>query len=250
MRRAVLAVVLTGACCLAAAMPAAAAVYRDGIQRGNTPFSYRDVSGKPSGFDVDAMNWIAETMGFTVEYTTLPADSLLPALQRGEVDMVCSGLRVTPGLLRQAALSRPYCIMQSVFAVRDGSGLTVSAIRNGGKLVGVQRASAQAQWLAREHAGGGANYTLQFYDYTTHLFEDLLAGKVDAVALVAERAEEAILDGKPVVIAGAFGPVDFLAVAVRPEDDALRLLLDEGFRKLKADPYWRELQKKYRVFGW
>ena len=38
---------------------------------------------------------------------------------------------------------------------------------------------------------------------------------------------------------------DGFGVALRKDDKELRALIDEGYRKLMADPYWKELQKKY-----
>ena len=39
----------------------------NGIDANYPPFAYVDETGKPAGFDVDSMNWIAKKMGFTVE---------------------------------------------------------------------------------------------------------------------------------------------------------------------------------------
>ena len=38
---------------------------------------------------------------------------------------------------------------------------------------------------------------------------------------------------------------DGLDLTIRKGDKELRALIDEGFRKLQADPYWKELQAKY-----
>ena len=45
--------------------------------------------------------------------------------------------------------------------------------------------------------------------------------------------------------AGTHGKPDGFGVALRKDDKELRALIDEGYRKLMADPYWKELQKKY-----
>lgn len=228
-----------------------AASYTNAIAPNNAPFTYVEPSGKPAGFDVEAMNWIAQTMEFTVTHKPLAPAALLPALLAGDVDMVCSGLRITPEALGQAAFSRPYLIAGNVFAVRHESSFTDSDVMLGNKLLGVKRATSQAQWLARAHADGDGNYTLQYYDSVQEIFDDLLAGTLDAAAMVAEQAEAAIhKDGKPVIIVGDFGTVDFLGVATRPGNTVLLSLIDEGFRRLKTDPFWEELQEKHRVPGW
>ncbi|MDR1659084.1 MAG: transporter substrate-binding domain-containing protein [Desulfovibrio sp.] len=41
------------------------------------------------------------------------------------------------------------------------------------------------------------------------------------------------------------GEPDDFGVAMRKEDVSLHKIVNEGYRKLKADPYWKELQVKY-----
>ena len=58
-------------------------------------------------------------------------------------------------------------------------------------------------------------------------------------------AKDAISKGKPVKICGTFAPDDVFGVAIRKEDKELLNLVNEGYKKLMADPYWNELQAKY-----
>ncbi|WP_302616519.1 transporter substrate-binding domain-containing protein, partial [uncultured Desulfovibrio sp.] len=58
-------------------------------------------------------------------------------------------------------------------------------------------------------------------------------------------ADDAISKGRAVKKAGVHGKPDGFGVALRKDDNELRALIDEGYRKLMADPYWQELQKKY-----
>jgi len=57
------------------------------------PFDTTDEnSGDLAGFDVDMVNAIAEDQGFTVEWKSLEFDSLIPALQAGNGDIIASGM--------------------------------------------------------------------------------------------------------------------------------------------------------------
>ncbi len=49
-------------------------------------------SGELDGFDVDMVNAIAEDQGFTVEWKSMEFDSLIPALEAGNGDIVASGM--------------------------------------------------------------------------------------------------------------------------------------------------------------
>ena len=58
-------------------------------------------------------------------------------------------------------------------------------------------------------------------------------------------ADDAISKGRAVKKAGTHGAPDKFGVAMRKEDKELHKLINEGYKKLMADPYWLELQKKY-----
>ena len=57
------------------------------------PFDTTDAeSGELDGFDVDMVNAIAEDQGFSVEWKSMEFDSLIPALEAGNGDIVASGM--------------------------------------------------------------------------------------------------------------------------------------------------------------
>lgn len=243
----------TGLACLllALAVTAASAASRiNGVEPEREPFTYLDPFGRPGGFDVDAINWIAREMGFAISHVPLDPNDPFSRLLAGDVDMVSGGLHITPEALKQTAFSRPYSIIRNVFVVMETNALTRADVMTGKKRLGVQRATARADWLAEERAKDRANYTLQYYDSVAELLDDLVAGRIDAGAMIAHQAEEAIHEGeKPVVIIGDFGPSNFYAIALRPNDAALAESVNEGIGRLMADPYWEELRKKYFRHG-
>lgn len=61
---------------------------------------------------------------------------------------------------------------------------------------------------------------------------------------LAAPAEDAMRKGKPVQEVGVFGSDEF-GVAIRKDDAETMKLVNEGYKLLKADPYWKELQAKY-----
>lgn len=56
------------------------------------PFDTVDEDGNVIGFDMDLMNAIAEDQGFKVTYTDMEFDSLIPAVQAGNADMITAGM--------------------------------------------------------------------------------------------------------------------------------------------------------------
>ena len=94
---------------LLASVPAfAQKTYVNGIDSNYPPFAYVDEkTGQPAGFDIDAMNWIAKTMGFKVVHKPVAWDGIVLALANKQIDMIASGIvdptKVTRSALQNAA---------------------------------------------------------------------------------------------------------------------------------------------------
>ena len=72
------------------------------------PMSFTHADGKVVGLDVDIGRFMAQAMGVKLTTRTLPFTELLPALQRGEVDVVISNLTITPKRNMSVAFVGPY----------------------------------------------------------------------------------------------------------------------------------------------
>ena len=242
------------ACALTVALfsPATAAAksYINGIDANYPPFAYVDKSGQPSGFDVDAMDWIASKMGFTISHKPMDWNGIIPDLLAKKIDMVCSGMSISPERQARVTFSEPYFTIRKVLLVREKSNLTRDEILTGKKNLGTQRGTNEAEWLAQNRDKNKWNYTLTYYDSAPLAAEDLLNGRIDAAAMDSAPADDIIhRSKKPVKIIGEFAPSDSFGVAMRNEDKELHTIINEGLRLLKADPYWQTLQLKYLAPG-
>ncbi|MBR5051482.1 MAG: transporter substrate-binding domain-containing protein, partial [Desulfovibrio sp.] len=111
--------------------------------------------------------------------------------------------------------------------------------------LGVQRGTSEAEAIKSEQKEKGYKFELRAYDSAPLAVEDLLNGRIDAALMDSLPANNAIATGRDVKICGTHGEEDNFGVAVRKEDTELKKLINEGYKKLMADPYWKELQKKY-----
>lgn len=229
--------------------PAAAAekVLVNGIDANFPPFAYVDKSGKPSGFDVDAVDWIAKKMGFQVKHQPVDWDGIIPNLLAKKIDFIASGMSITPERSQKVNFTEPYWTIKQVFVARKDATLTVDEVLSGGKNLGVQQGTSEAEWLKENAAAKGWNFKLRYYDSAPMAVEDVLNGRIDAAAMDDAPAQDAA-QKKPVKLLGTFGmeEEDF-GYAVRKEDAELLEKLNEGMRLLKADPYWNELVTKYEL---
>lgn len=239
---------LTALALLMAAMPVQAAqkAYVNGIDANYPPFGYIDEkTGQPAGFDVDSMNWIAKKMGFTVTHKPIAWDGIIPALLARQIDMVCSGMSITEKRRQMAEFSNPYWTVSRVFVVGKKSPLTPKDILSTKIKLGVQRGTSEADAMQQEQKEKGYPLELRFYESAPLIVEDMINGRINAGLMDALPAQDAISKGKPVKIAGVHGTPDEFGVAMRKGDKELRRLVDEGYKLLQADPYWKELQDKY-----
>ena len=92
----------------------------------------------------------------------------------------------------------------------------------------------------------GKKFSLVQYDSAPLAVEDVLNGRVVAAAMDDAPAKDAVGKKKAVKIIGTFGmPDETFGYAVRKGDSDLLKKLNEGLKRLKKSPYWKELAATY-----
>lgn len=72
------------------------------------PWVMEDESGSMAGFEIDVGNKIAADMGVTAEFIDHKWEDIIPALEKGEIDMIASGMAITPGRALKVSFSQGY----------------------------------------------------------------------------------------------------------------------------------------------
>lgn len=83
---------------------------RVGTSGNQPPLTATTKDGAIIGFDIDLASAFAKAMGVKLTLVPIQFPDLLPALMRGEVDMVVSGLTITPQRNLQVAFVGPYLL--------------------------------------------------------------------------------------------------------------------------------------------
>ena len=82
------------------------------------PLNMTAKDGEIFGLEPDLARLLAKAMDVKVKFVTKPFNELLPALQTGEVDMVLSGMTITPERNRKVAFIGPYFTSGKAFLTK------------------------------------------------------------------------------------------------------------------------------------
>ena len=83
---------------------------RVGMTGSQPPLNVMSKSGTLIGYEVDLVEILADSMGVKAKLVILPFPELLPALKKGDIDMVVSGMTITPERNTQVAFVGPYLL--------------------------------------------------------------------------------------------------------------------------------------------
>jgi ABC-type amino acid transport substrate-binding protein len=81
---------------------------RVGISGNQPPLNFKTKSGELMGLEIDLARGLAATMGVEVQFVQKPFGDLLEAVAKGEVDLVMSGMSITPERNMRVAFVGPY----------------------------------------------------------------------------------------------------------------------------------------------
>jgi len=111
--------------------------FRVGMTGTQPPFTVISKTGDLIGYEVDLANILADAMGVKVEFVQKPFNELLPALEKGEIDAIMSGMTMTPKRNLKAAFVGPYIVSgksiltksSTLAALNDAEDIDSSSIK-------------------------------------------------------------------------------------------------------------------------
>lgn len=112
------------------------------------PWSFKAADGSLQGISVELAAAACKEAGLTCTLTAKPFSELVPALRKGEAQLVVSGLRPDASLLGEFRVSKPYYRSLGRFVVREGSSLSTPDIRSlAGKRLGFIGNTSHARFI-------------------------------------------------------------------------------------------------------
>jgi polar amino acid transport system substrate-binding protein len=106
---------LTAVLLLLVTTAVSADVLEDILERGSirvgvaefVPWTLKNKSGDLIGFEIEVARKIAGDMGVKTEFKVYVWEDIIPALQKGEIDVIAGGMAITPARALQVNFSRP-----------------------------------------------------------------------------------------------------------------------------------------------
>lgn len=213
---------------------------------GGAPYVFPDPKdpSKLIGFEVDLANAIAREIGVEARQAQNAWDSLIPALERGDFDMVMNGIELTPQREARVRFSIPYYVYTEQLVVRKEEG-RIAGIRDlKGKRVGTLSGA-----VAKDILEGIGGVDVRIYPGQVEPYEDLAIGRIDAVLLDMPIAA---YYGKPNPKLKYAGPPvgeGFYGIAVRKEDAELKKALDKIIDKLLRNGELKRIYEKWDLWN-
>jgi len=127
------------------------------------------------GFDVDLTQAIADKIGLKLDYQSAAWDGLFPALTSHKYDMAISSITITDERKKEMDFSDPYFKTDQSATTKEDAGID-SVEKMDGKTAGVQIGTT-GELVSKDIKG----CTTKTYDDILMAFEDLKAGRIDAV---------------------------------------------------------------------
>jgi len=222
-------------------------VYVNGIDFGFPPFGFVDKDGRPTGFDVESLDWIAKKMGFKVKHQPMDWDGIIPALLAKKIDIIASGMSATAERAQKVDFSIPYYEVTQVLVVGGKESAPLADLLKSGKKIGIQRGTVTAKLLEELVAKPGYKFEVAPYDSTDLSIEDLKIGRIAGSGMDSTIAKE-IMKKPGFKVAGAFDAApEKYGYAMRKEDKEFQDKVNQGLKLLMADPYWEQLKAKYGI---
>jgi polar amino acid transport system substrate-binding protein len=213
---------------------------------GGAPYTFADPKDpqKLIGFEVDLAAALAKEIGRPFDVQQNAWDNLLPALRRGDIDLVINGMEVTDDRRRQIAFSIPYYAYNEQVLVRRGETRIKGFDDLKGRVVGTLGGSVAERMLRETYQG--QEPTLYSDMYAIH--RDLALGRLDAVFLDGPIANYYAPQNPTITPVGRPVGGGIYAIGMRLDDHELRLAVDKALTKLHGNGQLEQILRKWNLW--
>lgn len=214
-------------------------VIKMGTNAAFPPYEYKD-GEKFVGIDIDIATAIAEELGATLEVVDMEFDSIITAVDKGEVDLGIAGMTVTDERKEQVDFSASYATGVQSVIVPEGSAIA-DIDDLSGKKIGVQLGTTGDIYASDDY--GEENVTK--YAKGADAVIALKGGDVDAVIIDNEPAKAFVEANEGLVILDTDYAIEDYAIAIKKGNTDLLDDVNAALEKLTAEGKIDEIIANY-----
>ncbi len=220
----------------------AAKVIRVGAETTYPPFEFTE-GEKYVGFDIDLSEAVVKEMGAKMEFKSMGFDALIPAIQSGQIDLVVSGMDVTPEREKQVTFSDVYFDKSGYVVIVPKDNETIKDWPDlEGKIVGAQVGTQQVK-----HAEEAKAAQIKQFDANSQAFMELKAKTVDAVVIDAPVGMYYLKQGADKDFKLVGNPKDNagFAMAMKKDNKELQGKVNKALKTLKENGTYKKIYDKW-----
>lgn len=213
-----------------------------GTAPGFEPFEM-NVDGELQGFDIDLLEAVvAETEYELADWEELEFDSLIPALDNENIDVIAAAMTINDERRETIAFSDPYYSADQSVLVQTGSDFQPESIDDlAGMDVGAQSGTT-GEGIVEDELGDDVNYT----SYENYVFavEELERGTIDAI-VIDEPVGNSFAGDRDVEIAFVFETDEKYGFGIRQDAGDLQSALNDGIAAVEESSEYDEITREW-----
>jgi len=225
-------------------------VLKVGTEAAMPPIEFiRD--GKIVGLGKDVLDYIVAKNGFKLDQANLPWQGILPGLGAKRYDLVATSVTITPARAANFAFTLPIS-EATTFAITQAKNSKINNLEDlNGKVGAVQIGSGTEQALRNydakvKQSGKPGLKSIKLYTTFPEVYLAVANGEVD-FGVHNLPSLNSMIKEKPGVykLVGGISDKTYYAWVTRPEDAALRDLINVGIREMITNGKMTEIHQKW-----
>lgn len=195
------------------------------------------------GFDIDIIKEIAERLGLELEIISTPWDGIFPALKAHKFDIVISAVTITEELNKEMDFSDPYFDSDLAIIVKEDNEIkTRDDLEN--RILGVKIGTTGE--LEAKKVDNEMNITeIKKYVDITMAFEDLKAGKIDAIINDFSKSFYIVKENPGLIIVEKIKTEKEFGIVFDPDTPELMEAVNKALREIKEDGKYDHIYNKW-----
>ena len=204
------------------------------------PYEMVADDGSFEGIDVEIAGKIAEKLGLELVVDDMDFGSVITSVQSGKSDIAMAGLTVTDERKENVDFSDTYATgVQVVIVPEDSDIATIDDLQ--GKLIGCQESTTGYIYCSDDY---GEDMVTAFPN-GANAVQALLSGKVDAVVIDSQPAQEFVAQNEGLKILDTEYVTEDYAIGISKDNTALRDAVNNALKELIDDGTVQSILDKY-----